>query len=136
MQEPADQETKHLGPTLTVDPPTPLPEPNEEVREIEEVEEDVEMHDVPVVEETPEAQPEVAQQEAHDTAMPPPPPGPGPSPLVTSALVLTQEGPSAPEPQKWLLPPIAPEHKGRKCLVLDLDETLVHSSFKVCSPPY
>lgn len=35
------------------------------------------------------------------------------------------------EPQKWLLPPLRPELKGRKCLVLDLDETLVHSSFKV-----
>lgn len=32
---------------------------------------------------------------------------------------------------KPLLPPIAPHHAGRKCLVLDLDETLVHSSFKV-----
>ncbi|KAK1232644.1 hypothetical protein PQX77_004206 [Marasmius sp. AFHP31] len=31
---------------------------------------------------------------------------------------------------KPLLPPIAPQHAGRKCLVLDLDETLVHSSFK------
>ncbi|TFK44633.1 HAD-like domain-containing protein [Crucibulum laeve] len=31
---------------------------------------------------------------------------------------------------KPLLPPISPEHAGRKCLVLDLDETLVHSSFK------
>lgn len=30
-----------------------------------------------------------------------------------------------------LLPPISPQHAGRKCLVLDLDETLVHSSFKV-----
>jgi len=29
-----------------------------------------------------------------------------------------------------LLPPLYPEHTGRKCLVLDLDETLVHSSFK------
>jgi RNA polymerase II subunit A small phosphatase-like protein len=29
-----------------------------------------------------------------------------------------------------LLPPIAAHHVGRKCLVLDLDETLVHSSFK------
>jgi len=29
-----------------------------------------------------------------------------------------------------LLPPISPHHAGRKCLVLDLDETLVHSSFK------
>lgn len=26
--------------------------------------------------------------------------------------------------------------KGKKCLVLDLDETLVHSSFKVCSFPF
>ncbi|KAG9302878.1 hypothetical protein G9A89_022294 [Geosiphon pyriformis] len=32
--------------------------------------------------------------------------------------------------RKWLLEAIAPEHTGRKCLVLDLDETLVHSSFK------
>lgn len=39
---------------------------------------------------------------------------------------LTQDG--IPKP---LLPPIAPKHAGRKCLVLDLDETLVHSSFKV-----
>ncbi|KAH8107977.1 NIF-domain-containing protein [Cristinia sonorae] len=31
---------------------------------------------------------------------------------------------------KPLLPPLAPKHAGRKCLVLDLDETLVHSSFK------
>jgi len=33
---------------------------------------------------------------------------------------------------KWLLPPQRAEFKGKKCLVLDLDETLVHSSFKVC----
>ena len=31
----------------------------------------------------------------------------------------------------WLLPPISQNLKGKKCLVLDLDETLVHSSFKV-----
>ncbi|ORX98809.1 NIF-domain-containing protein [Basidiobolus meristosporus CBS 931.73] len=30
-----------------------------------------------------------------------------------------------------LLPPLAQEDAGKKCLVLDLDETLVHSSFKV-----
>jgi RNA polymerase II subunit A small phosphatase-like protein len=30
-----------------------------------------------------------------------------------------------------LLPPLAQSQAGRKCLVLDLDETLVHSSFKV-----
>ena len=38
----------------------------------------------------------------------------------------TQDG--IPRP---LLPPLAPQHAGRKCLVLDLDETLLHSSFKV-----
>ena len=32
---------------------------------------------------------------------------------------------------KPLLPPLASSHTGRKCLVLDLDETLVHSSFKL-----
>jgi RNA polymerase II subunit A small phosphatase-like protein len=42
---------------------------------------------------------------------------------------------STPEPaQKWLLPPITPQFSGKKCLVLDLDETLVHSSFKVSIP--
>ncbi|KAG8932485.1 hypothetical protein FRC02_001008 [Tulasnella sp. 418] len=30
-----------------------------------------------------------------------------------------------------LLPPVSAAHKGRKCLVLDLDETLLHSSFKL-----
>lgn len=42
--------------------------------------------------------------------------------------------PPAEEGQKWLLPPVAPRFEGKKCLVLDLDETLVHSSFKVCQP--
>ncbi len=32
-----------------------------------------------------------------------------------------------------LLPSILPEDKGKKCLVLDLDETLVHSSFRAVS---
>ncbi|KAL1942123.1 hypothetical protein VTO73DRAFT_6653 [Trametes versicolor] len=46
--------------------------------------------------------------------------------------------PTGPDGQpKPLLPPIAPEHVGRKCLVLDLDETLVHSSLRpVNSPDY
>jgi len=65
--------------------------------------------------------------------VPPPPPGPVPNPPTTAVI----ESPPvfAPDqPQRFLLPPQAPEHKGRKCLVLDLDETLVHSSFKVCEP--
>lgn len=35
-----------------------------------------------------------------------------------------------PPPAKYLLGPLPPEDVGKKCLVLDLDETLVHSSFK------
>ncbi|KAI8074101.1 HAD-like domain-containing protein [Gongronella butleri] len=34
-----------------------------------------------------------------------------------------------------LLPPLAQEDTGKKCLVLDLDETLVHSSFKMIPNP-
>lgn len=51
--------------------------------------------------------------------VPPPPPPPVP------------EAPIALEEQHWLLPAPVPPLQGRKCLVLDLDETLVHSSFKV-----
>ncbi|KAM3069242.1 hypothetical protein ACMFMG_010754 [Clarireedia jacksonii] len=62
-------------------------------------------------------------------ALPPPPPVPQiPTSNVTEEVI-------TPEPveqkQQWLLPPIAPRFKGKKCLVLDLDETLVHSSFKI-----
>lgn len=58
------------------------------------------------------------------TVLPPPPPGPGPSEETAAP-----EG--AEQKQQWLLPPIAQRFKGKKCLVLDLDETLVHSSFKI-----
>jgi len=34
-----------------------------------------------------------------------------------------------------LLPPLDPRDVGKKCLVLDLDETLVHSSFKPIPKP-
>jgi len=34
-----------------------------------------------------------------------------------------------------LLPPLSPENANKKCLVLDLDETLVHSSFKPIPKP-
>lgn len=36
------------------------------------------------------------------------------------------------DPGHNLLPRIVRKDTGKKCLVLDLDETLVHSSFKVC----
>ena len=38
--------------------------------------------------------------------------------------------------QQWLLPPPLPHLQNRKCLILDLDETLVHSSFKVLRNPF
>lgn len=39
------------------------------------------------------------------------------------------------ELRKSVIPPLAPEDAGKKCLVLDLDETLVHSSFKPTTNP-
>lgn len=73
--------------------------------------------------------------------LPPPPPLserreqttiPEPTPPRQSTSTPIDQTPTR-EPQKWLLPPIRPEMRGRKCLVLDLDETLVHSSFKACA---
>ncbi|OGE51680.1 hypothetical protein PENARI_c012G11322 [Penicillium arizonense] len=52
--------------------------------------------------------------------LPPPPPVPAPP-----ARAVSEDG------IRPLLPAPLPHLSGRKCLVLDLDETLVHSSFKV-----
>ena len=73
------------------------------------------------------------QTNTANTTLPPPPPIAGAS---TNSNALSQaQGPSIAdtieEKQQWLLPPIEPRFNGKKCLVLDLDETLVHSSFKV-----
>ena len=72
--------------------------------------------------------------------LPPPPPLAERQAQTGTAAAVTpwsQDTPAAaatpPETTKWLLPPIRPEFRGKKCLVLDLDETLVHSSFKVIS---
>jgi RNA polymerase II subunit A small phosphatase-like protein len=65
------------------------------------------------------------REEVAKPLLPPPPP-------VPQAASSDEAVPEASEvKQQWLLPPIAPRFKGKKCLVLDLDETLVHSSFKV-----
>jgi len=37
---------------------------------------------------------------------------------------------------KSILPPLSPDDLDKKCLVLDLDETLVHSSFHASTDPY
>jgi RNA polymerase II subunit A small phosphatase-like protein len=67
------------------------------------------------------------REDAVRNTLPPPPPVPQPGPSDESVGPDSVDG-----KQQWLLPPIAPRFKGKKCLVLDLDETLVHSSFKVC----
>ncbi|KAK8173568.1 HAD-like domain-containing protein [Phyllosticta citrichinensis] len=50
-----------------------------------------------------------------------PPSGSTPQSQESSVAV----GPTDQPQQKWLLPPARPEFKGKKCLVLDLDETLI-----------
>ncbi|KAE8351161.1 HAD-like domain-containing protein [Aspergillus coremiiformis] len=54
---------------------------------------------------------------------------PPPPPLLPSGQHLETENHD--KDSQWLLPPPQPHLRDRKCLVLDLDETLVHSSFKV-----
>lgn len=113
-----------VPPAVTVDPPkSPVHEASKTGKPASE--DDVVMDDD-------------AQQEDQSTqgpgagstgkTLPPPPPGPVPAP---PPQVTDEVASSVGEPQKALLGPIRPEHQGRKCLVLDLDETLVHSSFKV-----
>ncbi|KAF5022979.1 hypothetical protein F66182_4977 [Fusarium sp. NRRL 66182] len=123
-----------IPPAVTVEPPKATPTEEEpEVPPKPANNGDVDMQDAPIEEpdETPVAPIAPAANAPAQTTIPPPPPPPGPGPSVVAPSQFTEAGPLAPEPQKWLLPPIAPEHKGRKCLVLDLDETLVHSSFKI-----
>jgi RNA polymerase II subunit A small phosphatase-like protein len=131
---------------IHVTQPTPgttpvLPRPSgEQARIIEDQTEeqkaldtDIEMKDVPLSTndvhhegEDPNAE---ADSDHPKVDLPPPPPLEQRQNVVQSQ---TSEVSEASEPQKYLLGPLAPRFKGKKCLVLDLDETLVHSSFKVC----
>ena len=95
---------------------------------------DVQMTDAP------SGKPEEQHQEVAEPVMPEPQTPkvdlPPPPPLIKreSQLATTEIPPvptSSSEKQTWLLPPVQPRLHGRKCLVLDLDETLVHSSFKI-----
>ena len=96
---------------------------------------DTEMVDAPPIEPIADDM----QKNVEPNSAAPVPPLPPPPPVVprmeTSApghdrnLINNVSIPN--EQQKWLLPPMKPEFRGKKCLVLDLDETLVHSSFKV-----
>lgn len=95
---------------------------------------DVEMSDAPPVAPTPTPAPPAPSQETSiqsppQTNLPPPPPPPNTG-RISAANRQASTGVAGDQP-KGLLPPIADRFRGKKCLVLDLDETLVHSSFKV-----
>jgi carboxy-terminal domain RNA polymerase II polypeptide A small phosphatase len=122
------------APTPTVDQeeisPTPEWTPDQSKRNS-----DVDMPDAPpeveeAVEHETTTSPALPMVEAQKIDLPPPPPL-----EQRQSQVITKEVPAVPgssqENHIWLLPPIQPRFKGRKCLVLDLDETLVHSSFKI-----
>jgi len=135
------------GPSIAVEAPTPISPPDEQIihdrtPKQEALDTDIEMTDagatvpiatneVQVADDTPStAQPLHKDASSVKIDLPPPPP------LAERQAQVTPPKSPEPavgqaEPQKWLLGPPRPEHKTRKCLILDLDETLVHSSFKI-----
>lgn len=97
-------------------------------------ENDVDMTDapsVPPVEEQNVVDEPVQPQDLKPVSLPPPPPLQKRMDATQVAAVPPVPDPEPESKQTWLLPPIQQKFKGRKCLILDLDETLVHSSFKI-----
>ena len=121
------QSKQSVPPAVTVDAPKALVAETEGREAGPSTDEDVVMKNASV-EEGQETVIASAPEEPQLRSIPPPPPGPGPAVAAPSYV---PEATSSVAAQKWLLPPITQDLKGRKCLVLDLDETLVHSSFKV-----
>lgn len=125
------------GPSITVNPPATEKRQREQAVETtpsQDVDGDVSMPDADAAAAASQLPQEPANTADEQVAKPMPPPPPGPIPIAGAAPISQTETSIASEdsePQKFLLPPIEPHLKGRKCLVLDLDETLVHSSFKV-----
>lgn len=123
------------GPSITVNPPVAETHEAGEASEAisgQDVDGDVQMADAGSADEAAQAGTDLEEQQKQ---IPAPAAGPladASQPTSTQADTVVAVAEPVPE-QKWLLPPIQPHHKGRKCLVLDLDETLVHSSFKVSS---
>ena len=131
-------QTMEATPVIAGTAPPQLIEPEESVAEQgttindrtpqqEQADSDIAMVDAPPlatqVEEPPVASREATQPQIN---LPPPPPRNGQDATTSGSGAVAPS-----DKQRWLLPPLQPHFKGRKCLVLDLDETLVHSSFKV-----
>ncbi|KNG46213.1 phosphoprotein phosphatase [Stemphylium lycopersici] len=143
---PPQPDTLQTGhPEINVTNPTPiatpvLPRPSAEQQRIIEdqteeqkhIDNDIEMKDVPLstndVHLEGEHVAEEADPEHPKVDLPPPPPLAERQAAVQAPATEVAE---TTEQQKYLLGPIAPRFQGKKCLVLDLDETLVHSSFKI-----
>jgi len=128
------KEASPSNPSVIVQPPSALAEkgdlPQLELpQEQNDVEGDVKMDDsAPITHGTDEPAPLASQSHEGPNALVLPPPPAVPQPVPTNDSLGQQ---IMDQKQQWLLPPIAPRFQGKKCLVLDLDETLVHSSFKV-----
>ncbi|CAG8978402.1 hypothetical protein HYALB_00011100 [Hymenoscyphus albidus] len=111
---------------VTTPEPTRSSIPADSSRDQKDAEGDVKMSDPEPISQKDEASIPGTKDESVKQVLPPPPPVPQqPGPSDEPAPDSTEQK------QQWLLPPIAPRFQGKKCLVLDLDETLVHSSFKI-----
>ena len=100
---------------------------NDRTPQQEQQDPDIVMVDAPPISQAADVPPTATRELAQtQTNLPPPPPRNGQDRATSSSNAVAPN-----EKQQWLLPPLQPQLKGRKCLVLDLDETLVHSSFKV-----
>ncbi|XP_057680043.1 CTD (carboxy-terminal domain, RNA polymerase II, polypeptide A) small phosphatase-like a isoform X1 [Corythoichthys intestinalis] len=73
--------------------------------------------------------PPAANNKTHALPLPPPPEENGALPKCDQV----QTAPIPSPPAKFLLPEVSIADYGRNCVVIDLDETLVHSSFKPIS---
>jgi RNA polymerase II subunit A small phosphatase-like protein len=123
VQGPTRTASTRASSSVQASAPAPVPEPKDAEGDVKMVDSD------PVPTEKVDLPPAPVPRQA-ETARPVLPPPPSSPPPVQNDEVAAPE--PAEQKQQWLLPPIAPRFQGKKCLVLDLDETLVHSSFKVC----
>ncbi|KAM0806399.1 HAD-like domain-containing protein [Usnea florida] len=137
-QEVSTEQSMEATPVIAGTAPPQLIAPDESVAEQgttindrtpqqEQADSDIAMVDAPplttVVDEPSATARELTQAQVN---LPPPPPRNGQDTTTPGSTDVTSS-----DKQRWLLPPLQPHFKGRKCLVLDLDETLVHSSFKI-----
>lgn len=139
-EAPQQSHLQPQGASVVVEPPTPTMPSQESPADDrtplqEKRDSDIDMPDAPLEEPAAvEVKKGVERSEPEVVSQLPPPPPLAPRTHPSSPgheRNLTNSSSSPNEQQKWLLPPIRDEFKGKKCLVLDLDETLVHSSFKV-----